>query len=104
LEQTFVGEGEPLEVGGALLLEAPLLGRRVRPHLSPGPFTSLPAGVRGGDEEREDDGEGQATRASRNATTAEARAGSVFPRVNVRGSAPPARGKRGASHRPRVAP
>jgi hypothetical protein len=35
--QTFVGEGEPLEVGSALLLEAQLLGRRVRPHLSPRP-------------------------------------------------------------------
>ena len=34
-EQTFVGEGEPLEVGVALLLEVPFLGRRVRPHLSP---------------------------------------------------------------------
>jgi hypothetical protein len=36
-KQTFVGEGEPLEVGSALLLEAQLLGRRVRPHLSPRP-------------------------------------------------------------------
>lgn len=58
------------------------MGDESGPISLPGPFTSLPAGVRGGgDEERDDDGESWPTRASRNATTAKARAGSGFPRM-----------------------
>jgi len=84
-EQTFVGEGEPLEVGVALLLEVPFLGRRVRPHLSPRlvhlPLSSL---VRRGEERREG-GEARPERQAgnwsleENATRAEARARERLP-------------------------
>lgn len=99
-KQTFVGEGEPLEVGSALLLEAQLLGRRVRPHLSPRPVHLPPCRSPG----RRRRGEGRTTTG---------RAGQLGPRGmpppqrRARaapsrgcmgwGSAPPARGKRGAS-------
>ena len=84
-EQTFIGEGEPLEVGVALLLEVPFLGRRVRPHLSPRldhpPLSSL---VRRGEERREG-GEARPERQAgnwcleENATRAEARARERLP-------------------------
>ena len=84
VDQTFVGEGEPLEVGVALLLEVPFLGRRVRPHLSPRlvhlPLSSL---VRRG-EERRGEGGGPERQAGdwcveENAALAEARAGERLP-------------------------
>jgi hypothetical protein len=98
--QTFVGEGEPLEVGSALLLEAQLLGRRVRPHLSPRPVHLPPCRSPG----RRRRGEGRTTtgRAGqlgpRGMPPPQRRARAAASRGCMGwGSAPPARGKRGAS-------
>jgi hypothetical protein len=52
-DRTVVSEGEPFEVGLALLLEGPFLGRRVRSHLFSPSRSPSPAGGEGGERERE---------------------------------------------------